>query len=51
MPLEITLILTATMNIVFIFLNDVLNAKSNVAVYKGHMHFKKEVAKSSQLAG
>ena len=47
-----TLILAAVMNIVIVyFTNDLLNAKNNVKVYEGHINFRKEATKSSQLAG
>ena len=47
-----TLILAAVMNIVTVyFTNDLLNAKNNVKVYEGHINFRKEATKSSQLAG
>ena len=52
MSFAITLILAAVMNIVIIyFTNDLLKAKNNVTVYEGHINFRKEVTKSSQLAG
>ena len=51
MPFTITLILTAIINIVFNFFSkNVLNAKSNAAVYEGHKNFKKAVTNSSQFA-
>ena len=52
MSFSITLILAAIINIVInFFTNDMLNTKNNVTVYEGHINFRKEVTKSSQLAG
>ena len=34
-----------------LFSNALLNSKSNVAVYQGHINFRKEVPKCSQSAG
>ena len=33
----------------FFFSNDILNAKRNVAVYEGHINFRREVTKSSKF--
>ena len=33
------------------FSNELLNAKSNIPVYEGHINFRKKVTKSSQFAG
>ena len=48
-PFAIALILTRATNIDFFFSNDILNAKRNVAVYEGHINFRREVTKSSKF--
>ena len=48
-PFAIALILTRATNIDFFFSNDILNAKRNVAVYEGHINFRREVRKSSKF--
>ena len=42
-PFAIALILTRATNIDFFFSNDILNAKRNVAVYEGHINFRRKV--------
>ena len=48
-PFAIALILTRATNIDFFFSNDILNAKRNIAVYEGHINFRREVTKSSKF--
>ena len=48
-PFAIALILTTATNIDFFFSNDILNAKRNVAVYEGHINFRREITKSSKF--
>ena len=49
-PFAIALILTRATNIDFFFSNDILNAKRNIAVYEGHINFRREVTKSYKIS-
>ena len=51
MSFVIILISTAIMFLIVFKCPVLLNSKSNVTVYKGHINFRKEVPKCSQSAG